>query len=334
MKKGYKKPNLESKYYHELYESLPPLEGKTIVITGTTSGTGYTAAEACGKLGAKVVLLNRPSERAKNSFEKLKETTSNGSFHSIDCDLQSFAAVRECIPKINELCSEGIDVLCNNAGVMALEDMPTGDGYDIQMQTNHLSHFLLTKLLWPLLEKAANEKGEARVVNHSSGARHSVKKLEPQFLEQKGGSLGGNGKSMFFGGGRWIRYGQTKLANAAYTAAMHEKLQNIGSKIKAIVAHPGLAETDLQNTTVKEGGLGRWFTAQFMKFGQSQEDGTMGILRGIADPSIESGTFIGPKGMKGLATTFKLEAKYDNPETREMIWKKSCEAVGEDFTIT
>ena len=60
----------------------------------------------------------------------------------------------------------------------------------------------------------------------------------------------------------------------------------------------------------------------------------MGILRGIADPSIESGTFIGPKGMKGLATTFKLEAKYDNPETREMIWKKSCEAIGEDFTIT
>ena len=72
MKKGYKKPNLESKYYHELFESLPPLVGKTIVITGTTSGTGYTAAEACGKLGAKVVLLNRPSERAKNSFEKLK----------------------------------------------------------------------------------------------------------------------------------------------------------------------------------------------------------------------------------------------------------------------
>ena len=131
MKKGYKKPNLESKYYYELFESLPPLEGKTIVITGTTSGTGYTAAEACGKLGAKVVLLNRPSERAKNSFEKLKETTSNGSFHSIDCDLQSFAAVRECIPKINELCSEGIDVLCNNAGVMALEDMPTGDGLSL-----------------------------------------------------------------------------------------------------------------------------------------------------------------------------------------------------------
>ena len=75
------------------------------------------------------------------------------------------------------------------------------------------------------------------------------------------------------------------------------------------------------------------FTAQFMKFGQSQEDGTMGILRGIADPSIESGTFIGPKGMKGPATTFKLEAKYDNPETREMIWKKSCAAIDENFSI-
>ena len=151
MKKGYKKPNLESKYFDELFESLPSLEDKTVLITGTTTGTGFTAAEACGKLGAKVVLLNRPSERAKTSFEKLKETTSNGSFYPIDCDLQSFASVRDCIPKINELCPEGIDVLCNNAGVMALEDMPTGDGYDIQMQTNHLSHFLLTKLLWPCL---------------------------------------------------------------------------------------------------------------------------------------------------------------------------------------
>ena len=333
MKKGYKKPNLESKYFDQLFESLPSLEGKTVVITGTTSGTGYTAAEACGKLGAKVLLLNRPSERAKTSYEKLKETTSNGSFHPIDCDLQSFASVRECISKINDLCPEGIDVLCNNAGVMALEDMPTGDGYDVQMQTNHLSHFLLTKLLWPSLEKTANEKGEARVVNHSSGARNSVKKLEPEFLEQKGGSLGGNGKSMFFGGGRWIRYGQTKLANAAFTAALHEKLQSKGSKIKAIVAHPGLAETDLQDTTVKEGGLGRWFTGQFMKLGQSQADGTMGILRGIADPSIESGTFIGPKGIKGPATTFKLEAKYDNPEIRKMIWDKSCDAIEEDFIV-
>ena len=333
MKKGYKKPNLESKYFDQLFESLPSLEGKTVAITGTTSGTGYTAAEACGKLGAKVLLLNRPSKRAKTSYEKLKETTSNGSFHPIDCDLQSFASVRECISKINDICPEGIDVLCNNAGVMALEDMPTGDGYDVQMQTNHLSHFLLTKLLWPLLEKAANEKGEARVVNHSSGARNSVKKLEPDFLEQKGGSLGGNGKSMFFGGGRWIRYGQTKLANAAFTAALHEKLQSKGSKIKAIVAHPGLAETDLQDTTVKEGGLGRWFTGQFMKLGQSQADGTMGILRGIADTSIESGTFIGPKGIKGPATTFKLEAKYDNPEIRKMIWDKSCDAIEEDFIV-
>ena len=78
MKEGYKKPNLESKYFDELFESLPSLEDKTVLITGTTTGTGFTAAEACGKLGAKVVLLNRPSERAKTSFEKLKETTSNG----------------------------------------------------------------------------------------------------------------------------------------------------------------------------------------------------------------------------------------------------------------
>ena len=72
----------------------------SIVITGTTSGTGYTAAEACGKLGAKVVLLNRPSERAKNSFEKLKETTSNGSFHSIDSTCKVLLQCGNVSPKL------------------------------------------------------------------------------------------------------------------------------------------------------------------------------------------------------------------------------------------
>ena len=131
-------------------------------------------------------------------FEKLKETTSNGSFHSIDCDLQSFCCSAAMYPpKLMSFVQRALTCSATMLAWWHLRTCPTGDGYDIQMQTNHLSHFLLTKLLWPLLEKAANERGEARVVNHSSGARHSVKKLEPQFLEQKGGSLGGNGKVCF-----------------------------------------------------------------------------------------------------------------------------------------
>ena len=336
---SYEKPNLKSKHFDNLFNNLPSMEGKTVAITGTTSGTGFVAAQACGKLGARVLLLNRPSTRADAALNDLQSQNSNSDFTQIDCDLQSFNSVRGAAKNLRALCPRGLDVLCNNAGVMALEDTATEDGFDVQMQTNHLSHFLLTKLCFDLLEKAAKTSGQARIVNHSSIARKQVKSLEAAYLQKNGGDLGGNGASMFFGGGRWVRYGQTKLANAAFTACLHEKLRASGSKIKALVAHPGLAETDLQSTTVREGGMGKWFTKQLMKTGQSREDGALGILTCMAHSNVHSGQFFGP-GMGGMfsaltgpAKGYPLEASYDNPSTREILWTNSCAAIGEDFTI-
>ena len=182
------------------------------------------------------------------------------------------------------------------------------------MQTNHLSHFLLTKELLPLLNKAAELKGEARIVNHTSGARsYPSTPLQAKYYGKNGGNLGGNGNSMLFGGARWERYHQvtfrarlaadcgrlfhisfscvdgnrnthlstdlsgdlctlfetirscavaigrcltlrlcsvsreqSKLANAVFTVALHEKLQAAGSRVKVLVAAPGLAATNLQ----------------------------------------------------------------------------------------
>ena len=336
---SYEKPGLASKHFDDLFNSLPSMEGKTVAISGTTSGTGFVAANACGKLGAKVLLLNRPSDRAKAALEKLKANNSNGSFTQIDCDLQSFASVKKAAKKLHTQCPDGLDVLCNNAGVMALEDYATEDGFDVQMQTNHLSHFLLTKLCFDLLEKAGDARGEARIVNHSSIARQQVKKLEAAYLGKNGGNLGGNGASMLFSGARWVRYGQTKLANAAFTASLHEKLTAKGSKVKALVAHPGLAETDLQSTTVTDGGMGKWFTKQLMKLGQSREDGALGILTCIAHPDAQSGQFFGPgmggmfTALKGPAVGYPLETSYDNPQTRELLWSQSCAAIGDAFDI-
>ena len=336
---SYTKPNLKSKHYDNLFNSLPSLEGKTIAITGTTSGTGYVAANACGKLGAKVLLLNRQSERSVKSYESLKANTPNGDFIRIECDLQSFNSVKESTKNIEESAIEGLDVLCNNAGVMALEDIATIDGYDVQMQTNHLSHFLLVKLLFPLLKKAESLRGEARIINHSSIARKQPSKiLKSAYLEKNGGNLGGNGTSIM-GGARWLRYNQTKLANAAFTAALHHKLSATNINIKAIVAHPGLAETDLQTTTVKDGGMGKWITRQMMKLGQSREDGALGILKSIADSSINSGDFVGPgmggmfSAIKGEAKAYPLEGFYDNEEVRNLLWSKSCQAIGQEFSI-
>ncbi len=335
---AYKKPKLKNVYYDDFVNQLASLKGKTIAITGTTSGTGYVAAKTVASQGAKVILLNRSSERAENALKRLKESCDQAEIIPVECDLQSFASVRRAVRKIATQCTDGLDVLCNNAGVMALEDKATVDGFDVQMQTNHLSHFLLTKKLMPYLKKSASKRGEARIVNHSSIARFAVKYLEKKYLEKNGGNLGGNSSRMiFFPKGRWVRYGQTKLANAAFTAALHEKLSAGDSKIKALVAHPGFAMTDLQSTTVEDGGMNPWFTALMMKSGQTQEDGAVGIIKCMADKKVNSGDFIGPGAgkfsFKGPVVTFFLESFYDNKETRDLLWQKSCEAIGEDFVI-
>lgn len=333
--------NVKSKHFPSFKSSLPSMAGKTVVITGTTSGTGRAAANTLADLGAKVLVLNRASERSTSSFEDLSAANPNAELHDIECDLQSFASVRSAAARVAELCPEGVHVLCNNAGVMALGDSATGDGFDVQMQTNHLSHFLLTKELMPLLQSAAASSTEARIVNHSSVARMAPSKtLRGDHLDKSGGQLGGDGsklENMMFRGPRWVRYNQSKLANAAFTAALHNKLQGAGSAVKALVAHPGLSNTHLQQTSVKEGGMGSFFTGQFMRFSQSPEDGAMGILSCMCLPEAQSGQFYGPgsssMAFRGKAEPFPLEDFYDNAETRDLLWAKSEEAIGASFNI-
>lgn len=337
MSANYNKPIISNVQYDKIVDQLPDLQGKTMAITGTTSGTGYSAARTMAQKGARILLLNRPSSRSKAALSTLQTAVPGAEFVPVDCDLQSFGSVRQAARKVLSLAPEGLDVLCNNAGVMALEDKATSDGFDVQMQTNHLSHFLLTHNLYPALDKAAELRGEARIVNHSSVARFG-KKLEAKYLEAKGGQLGGNGSSMIFKGARWVRYQQTKLANAAYTAALHEKLKNSNSRIKVVVAHPGFAATSLQDTTIGDGGMGSWLTAFMMKIaGQSQDDGALGIIKAMAAAETQSGDFIGPgsgrSANKGEIVHFPLEKFYDNTETKQLLWSKSEEAIGESFTI-
>lgn len=268
---SYSKPReVASRYYAEYTSKLPSLEGKVAAVTGTTSGTGLVCAKTLAKQGAHVLLLNRTSERSVSSEKEILASVPGAKVTSIDCDLQSFESVRKAVTAIKSKVSS-LDILCNNAGVMALADSATPDGYDTQMQVNHLSHFLLTRELFPLLEKAAEVHGEARIVQHSSGARkYPTGDLAPQYLGKNGGNLGGNGASMFLGGARWQRYHQTKLANALFTTALTDKLAAKNSKVKALCATPGLSATNLQVTSNKEGGfLSTWMMVLVSALGLS-----------------------------------------------------------------
>eukprot|EP00055_Hartaetosiga_balthica_P009500 m.37979 g.37979 ORF g.37979 m.37979 type:complete len:333 (+) comp6771_c0_seq2:80-1078(+) len=318
------------KWFNAFRAELPSMEGKTVVITGTTSGTGFIGAKAMGELGARVLLLNRPSERATSSLEKLKESAGEDHFVQVDCDLQSFTSVRSAIDQVKSMCeSSGIDVLCCNAGIMAVDDTATEDGFDVQMQTNHLSHFLLAKELMPLLEKAAETRGEARVMTHSSESRKRPSTpLEAKYYGKNGGNLGGNSASMFFSGAKWERYHQTKLANIVFSLALHEKLQAKHSKVKSLVVHPGLSSTSLQ---VKTTGMS--LTGLIMSMSQSAEDGTMPLLHACCANDVESGDFYGPKGLTGPVVKLEPESLCTNPVSLATLWEASEEAIGDKFEI-
>lgn len=321
-------------------DSVESQAGKTIVITGCTSGTGLVLAKLSVSKGANVVMLNRKSERANSALEQVKAEAAEGTSVSfIECDLMDFESVKKASTEIKASFPEGLDVLVNNAGIMAFPDEASKHGYDIQMQVNHLSHFLLTKELYPLLEKKANESGEARIVNHSSIARLGTP-LDVKYLEKNGGNLGGNDVDVTtFSGPRIERYHQTKLANAVFTTALADRLKSSGSKVKVMVAHPGVSATNLGLNMTNTGVAMNWFQSfVFENFlCQTQEDGTLGIGRCTFDKDANNGDFYGPVGgrnaRKGEAVKLDLEDICTSDEAKDMLWSASEEACGCKFDL-
>ena len=301
------------------------MTNKVVAITGTTSGTGFVCAREVAKKGATVILLNRKSERSEQAHKQLLEAVPEGKFDPVDCDLQSFASVHSAIEEIKKNYDK-VDVLVNNAGVMAFKDQATGDGYDVQMQTNVLSHFLITKELFPLLKKS--EQG--RIVNHSSMARLG-EPLKMEYFEKKGGNLGGDGteeENLSFQGPRWERYHQTKLANANFTYGLKNKLEEKQvHNVISLLAHPGLALTQLQVTTAADGGMESG--SPLMAQAQTAEDGATGIIRASMDKGAKSGDFYGPTaGWKGFPDLLEPEDLLLDESNIRINWEGCEKAVG------
>eukprot|EP00892_Ulva_mutabilis_P002671 jgi/Ulvmu1/12404/UM009_0051.1 len=217
---SYNVPNATSKHFDKYVAQMPSCQSCVYAITGTTTGMGFHAMKVLVSKGAHVMALNRPSERATTACRKVREHCggSDGRITEVPCDLQSFESVRAAgLEVITQLGGTGLDALVCNAGVMALPDRATVDGYDVQMQTNHLSHFLLTSILYPALKTAADRSGSARVVCHSSARRKApCTPCDARYYGKNGGNLGGDETIM----APWKRYQQSKLANVLFAGAL------------------------------------------------------------------------------------------------------------------
>ncbi|MEP5938025.1 MAG: SDR family NAD(P)-dependent oxidoreductase [Erythrobacter sp.] len=202
------------------------LSGKTVFVTGGASGIGQEAARAMAAKGAHVVIAARNQAKLDEALAAIKADTGSTTVEALLLDLASLDSVRACADQANERLDK-IDLLINNAGVMACPLQKTADGFEMQFGTNHLGHFLLTSRLMPLIEKGANK----RIVNLSSRAHH----IAPTNLEDP------NFESAAYD--PWLSYGQSKTANVLFSVALEERYADRG--IHAYAVHPGGIATNL-----------------------------------------------------------------------------------------
>lgn len=202
------------------------LSGKLVFITGGASGLGQETARAMAGKGAHVVIAARNPAKLQTAVTEIKAGSGSDAVESIVCDLASLASVRACADEAAKR-FDRIDILINNAGVMACPLGHTEDGFEMQFGTNHLGHFLLTNLLMPLVMAGADK----RIVNLSSRAHH----IAPVDLDDP------NFKNRDYN--EWVSYGQAKTANVQFSVGLEQRLAD--KNIHAYAVHPGGIQTNL-----------------------------------------------------------------------------------------
>jgi len=206
------------------------LSGKLVVITGGASGLGQETARAMAAKGAHIVIPVRDMAKGEAAVVAIKASVPDADIELMECDLGKMASI-QFFAQAFLVQHDRIDLLINNAGVMASPHMTTGDGLELQFGTNHIGHFQLTNLLMPALLKAAKNGGDARIVNLSSRGHHfdTVHFDDPHFETRDYD--------------KWLSYGQAKTANIMFSVGLEKRLA--GKGVHALAVHPGGIRTNL-----------------------------------------------------------------------------------------
>ncbi|MFJ3226555.1 oxidoreductase [Streptomyces sp. NPDC086783] len=256
---------------------IPDQNGRSAVVTGANSGLGYVTARELARRGARVVLACRSEERGHEAGDRLVAEVPGADVVFRRLDLADLASVREFAAGYPY---ERLDLLVNNAGVMALPQGRTADGFETQFGVNHLGHFALTGLLLPALLRTPG----ARIVTLSSMV-HALANIDIDDLNAEHGYR------------RWIAYARSKTANLLFTHELARRLAATGAEAVAAAAHPGYASTNLQTAGARmEGrrGAERFAELGNRVFAQSAEAGALPTLYAATAPGVLPDSFTGP----------------------------------------
>ena len=299
---------------------IPDQQGRTVLVTGATSGLGLRSAEALAASGARVLLAGRQPSKLTDAVEQVRRVASGAAPEGVALDLTDLRSVRAAAEDVGGRV-EGLDVLMNNAGVMAVPKAVTVDGFESQLGTNHLGHVALTAQLLPALLRAP----APRVVTTSSVA-HRTGRMRWDDLQWERGRYS-----------RWAAYGQSKLANLLFAFELDRRAGRAGTTLCSVAAHPGYAATHLQEVGPKlEGNRVKQavFSLANLVVAQSDAQGALPQLYAATMPDVRGGEYWGPDGpaeVRGHPKRVGASGAATDEAAAARLWDVSQELTGTTF---
>ena len=267
-------------------QNISPLKDKVILVTGGNVGLGKeTILQLAKHNPAKIYLASRTESKARDAITSINEQLSTkANVEYLPLDLSSLKSVEAAANHVNAS-SERLDILVLNAGIMATPYSKTDSGHDIQLGTNHIGHFTLTKLLLPLLEKtAARPGGDVRIISLASEANRMAPGIDTIVSNEK-----------LAQSGNWTRYGASKAANILFAAEMARRYP----EFMTVSLHPGVIKTDLWKSNSENGGLVGFVLGVAERFGKSVSEGALNTLWcsvGAKRDELQNGAYYTPVG--------------------------------------
>ena len=295
-------------------DDMPSQEGRIAVVTGANIGLGLETTRALSQKGATVVMACRSRSRGETARRQLLDEGLTG-LDLLEMDLGDLRSVDRAIDVLNDQYGH-LDLLLNNAGVMAPPRQLSPQGNELQFAVNHLGHMALTQGLLPLMASQT----DARIVTVTSGAQYF-------------GTIRWDDLNWSQGYDRYGAYGQSKLANVMFALELHNRLQDDNSAVKSLAAHPGIARTNLQPAALASGG-NRWEALAYRLMDplfQSAEMGALPQLHAATAPSAQSGEHYGPSqfgGLRGSPGQCRIAPTALDPSQRKRLWALSEQLIG------
>jgi NAD(P)-dependent dehydrogenase (short-subunit alcohol dehydrogenase family) len=294
-------------------EDIPDLTGKVVIVTGANSGLGLESTKAFAAKGATVIMACRNMSKAEKAKAEVLAGNPTAKLDLMPLDNASLASVKAFSDAFKAK-YDRLDILLNNAGVMAIPRTETEDGFEMQLGVNHLAHFALTGLLLDVITSTPG----ARIHNTSSSAAFNGQINFDDLMGKENYS-------------RWSAYGQSKLANAVFATELNRRLKAADHDTIANSSHPGLVMTNLQTNSLEQSDAPLIERVLYGTFGkliaQDVEMGVLPQLYASAAPDAKGGVFYGPKTMRlrGYPAEQKCNDALDDAEILKRFWEVSEE---------